>query len=279
MIINFIEDLHSLGHITRDMKNALVTEKARTPEFYLLPKIHKKTSPPLGRPIVSGNGSPTKKISAFVDFLLKPYVPLIQLYVRDTNHVLEHLSLLKRLGPHTILAFLDVSSLYTNIPGGDPGMWAVLRTPLQTLECEISNSEILRLLEMVLLRNSFRFNGHHFLQVGGTAMGTRVAPTFANIYMDSFECTHVYPYSLRPRLWLCFIDDILLIWDHGMDELKLFIEFLNKRHPNIKFTEEISPKQVSFLDILIAKSPDGEIVTDLYSKTTDALHFHPHQIL
>lgn len=103
LINNFVGDLYSAGSITADIRDALTTEKARTPEFYLLPKIHKQISPPPGRPIVSGNGSPTEKISAFVDFLLKPYVPLIESYVRDTNHVLERLSTLKGLGPDTIL--------------------------------------------------------------------------------------------------------------------------------------------------------------------------------
>lgn len=83
------------------------------------------------------------------------------------------------------------------------------------------------------------------MQVGGTAMGTRVAPTFANIYMDSFEQHHVYPYAPKPRLWLRFIDDILLVWDHGMDELRSFTTYLNTRQPNIKFSEEISFTEMS----------------------------------
>lgn len=78
-------------------------------------------------------------------------------------------------------------------------------------------------------------------------MGTRVGPTFANIYMDSFEQCHVYPFPPKLCPWLWFIDDILLVWNHGIDELKTFIEYLNTRPPNIKFREEISVKEVSFL--------------------------------
>jgi len=37
----------------------------RIPEFYTLTKIHKPT--PVGRPIVSGSGGPTERISSFVD--------------------------------------------------------------------------------------------------------------------------------------------------------------------------------------------------------------------
>lgn len=88
LINSFLGAIHREGLITEAMLTALTTPKARTPEFYLLPKIHKNTTPTPGRPIVSGNGSPTEKISAFADFLLKPYVPKIKSYIRDTNHVL-----------------------------------------------------------------------------------------------------------------------------------------------------------------------------------------------
>lgn len=278
IIHRFISDLQDNGSITNDITRALYTDKVRTPEFYLLPKIHKKTTPIPGRPIVSGNGSPTEKISAFADFLTKPYVPLIKSYVRDSSHVLEQLSTLTEIGPDTILASLDVSSLYTNIPN-EEGIQACHsflekhRTPWSLLEREIPNTGIIELLRMVLTMNNFRFNGKHYLQVGGTAMGTRVAPTFANIYMDSFENLHVYPYSPKPRLWLRFIDDILLVWDHGPEELNKFILYLNTRHPNIKFSEEISITEVSFLDILISKGTAGRLRTDLYSKAMDANNY------
>ena len=37
---------------------------------------------------------------------------------------------------------------------------------------------------MVLTMNNFEFNGEHYLQVGGSAMGTRLAPSYANLFMD-----------------------------------------------------------------------------------------------
>ena len=42
--------------------------------------------------------------------------------------------------------------------------------------------------------NNFDFAGKHYLQVGGTAMGTKVAPSFANTFMGWFEHHHVYTY-------------------------------------------------------------------------------------
>lgn len=195
-INTFLGRLLDKSQITPTIFSALTTEEARTPAFYLLPKIHKGTTPVQGRPIVSGKVSPTEKISAFVDFLMKPYITHITSYVQDSNHVLEYLHQYRSLPPGTILASLDVSLLYTNIPNDegihacqtflDPYVSSMSTASPSILEREISNEGAIELLKIVLTMNNFRFNGQHFLQVGGTTMGTRVAPTFANVYMDSF---------------------------------------------------------------------------------------------
>ena len=84
--------------------------------FYLLPKIHKGKLPPPGRPIISAIGSPTKKISQFVDFFLQPHLQRMPSYVKDTGDFLHIISKLDNLPPDTILVTLDVTSLYTNVP-------------------------------------------------------------------------------------------------------------------------------------------------------------------
>ena len=86
----------------------------RTPVIYVLPKVHKP--PPAnskfaGRPIISGNGSPTEKISELVDFFLLPIVKKQDTYVKDTNHILSTLENIK-LPRNVILATLDVVSMY-----------------------------------------------------------------------------------------------------------------------------------------------------------------------
>ena len=125
---------------------------------------------------------------------------------------------------------------------------------------------------MVLEFNNFDFNGDHYLQVGGTAMGTRVAPTFANLFMADFEDRLVSTYPLKPTLWVRFIDDIFLLWDHGRESLDKFITYLNEVHETIKFTYEISRESIPFLDTCV-KIVDNRIVTDLHNKVTDAHNY------
>lgn len=88
LINNTLKDLEKVGEIDSEMLAMLLTEKARTSELYLLPKIHKGKTPCPGRPVVSGKGSPTEKISTFIDLFLGPLVPKIRSNIKDTTHVL-----------------------------------------------------------------------------------------------------------------------------------------------------------------------------------------------
>ena len=44
--------------------------------------------------------------------------------------------------------------------------------------------------------------------------------------------------ELKPYHWRKYIDDIFLLWEHGEEKLKEFIEHLYEQHPTIKFTTE-----------------------------------------
>ncbi len=43
------------------------------------------------------------------------------------------------------------------------------------------------MMELILTLNNFELNGDHYLQIQGTAMGTRVAPSYANLFMAELE--------------------------------------------------------------------------------------------
>ena len=115
-------------------------------------------------------------------------------------------------------------------------------------------------------------------------MGTKLAPSFANIFMGWFEDTHVYTYKLKPLIWKRYIDDIFMIWQYGADELKNFVKHLNSQHETIKFTEESSTQTINFLDISVTLN-NGELTTSLYCKPTDSHNYllysseHPRHLL
>ena len=59
-----------------------------------------------------------------------------------------------------------------------------------------------------------------------------------------------------------------MIWQHGEDELKIFLDKLNNFHSSIKFTREYSREKVNHLDVQVIVR-EGKLITDLYVKQTD----------
>jgi hypothetical protein len=125
---------------------------------------------------------------------------------------------------------------------------------------------------MVFKKNNFTFNGDHYLQINGTAMGTKMAPSYAKIFMGKFEKQLLESSIERLLSWYRFIDDVDMKWTQSDAELQSFLSRANNLHPSIKFTGEISNSTISFLDTSSSLS-EGELSTDLYSKPTDTKQY------
>ena len=100
-------------------------------------------------------------------------------------------------------------------------------------------------------------------------------PPYAVIFMAALEGNILESLSKKSWLWWRYIDDSFMIWHHGENELKQFIDKLNKFHPTIKFTCDYSRGRVHFLDVQVI-SENNEISTDLYVKETNSHQYlHP----
>ena len=139
----------------------------------------------------------------------------------------------------------------------------------------MSTESLIELAELVLRNNYFEFNDKFKKQKEGTATGTKFAPPYAIIFMAALEEEILESLIKKPWLWWRYIDDIFMIWHHGENELKQFIDKLNKFHPTIKFTCDYSRERVHFLDVQVILE-NNEISTDLYVKETDSHQYlHP----
>ena len=160
---------------------------------------------------------------------------------------------------------------YTNIPQGQ-GM-EVFRQALNNSryrpDPKLPTEFLMTLLLFVLTYNIFVFDSSYWLQIYGTAMGTRVAPTFACIFMGWLETRLLAAWTgTAVHLWRRFIDDIFFVWKGSEEELKEFMVHCNSFHPTIKFTFDynLETRSVDFLDIHIWIDDKGFIKTDLYQK-------------
>ena len=73
---------------------------------------------------------------------------------------------------------MDVTSLYTNIPQEEE---------FHDKNPPIATHFLKEMLSLILKENSFQFNGKDYLQIHGTATGTKMALAFANIFMTKIE--------------------------------------------------------------------------------------------
>ena len=134
----------------------------------------------------------------------------------------------------TILVSMDVASLYTNIPQGK-GITTVCRAydTFHNNNLPIPTKYLREMLDLILKENSFQFNGKNYLQTHGTAMGTKMAVAFANIFMAEFETKLFCQSRIKPIEWKRYIDDVFSLWNKSKQD-NLFIEQAKQVHPSIK---------------------------------------------
>ena len=274
---NIITELYQKKHID-DMTLKWLSQTPnppRIPVFYTLTKTHKVNLS--SRPIISGCDSPTERISAFVDSLLQPIMKEQQSYIKDTTQFINFIEG-TRIPQNAVLVSMDVTSLYTNIPQAE-GITTICHAydTFYTGTPPIPTHYLREMLKLILQENSFQFNGKDFLQTHGTAMGTKTAVSFANIFMAKIETAIIDQHSTKPLVWKRYIDDVFSLWDTNREEINNFIEHANNYHPTIKFTADISDKEIIFLDTCIYKGArfEKEFILDTrtYFKPTETFQY------
>ena len=130
------------------------------------------------------------------------------------------------------------------------------------------NKDLLRkFLNIATSDSVFLFNDKMYSQVDGVCMGSCLGPTYANAFLCHFESIWLNdcPITFKPIYYKRYIDDTFLIF-RDYSHVKMFLDYLNMKHHNIKFTFEIEENNsLSFLDTLITKK-DGKLVSSIYRK-------------
>lgn len=291
LVHSIIDTLKDKKFINNKQKIYLKGDKEpRTRRFYILPKIHKDpnnwTIPnkiPQGRPIVSDCGSETYFTAEYIDYFLNPLSVIHPSYVKDTYHFIETVKSLK-IPTNSFFFTADVESLYTNIDI-TAGIEAVKNIFRKHPNPKRPDKEILKLLEINLTRNDFIFNGEFYLQIKGTAMGKKFAPSYANIFMANWEEKVFDKCSKKPLHYLRYLDDLWGIWCYSEKEFIEFMDTLNAYDPSIKLKHVINHQTIDFLDTTVYKGPafhsNGSLDIKVFFKQTDThallfkTSFHP----
>uniref|UniRef100_A0A8C5M9N9 Reverse transcriptase domain-containing protein n=1 Tax=Leptobrachium leishanense TaxID=445787 RepID=A0A8C5M9N9_9ANUR len=237
------------------------------PTFYHLPKVHKDPVNPPGRPIISGIDSISSRVSEYIDKILQPIVLKTKYHLKDTLSAIQELEKISWQEDY-ILVTCDVKSLYSNIPHKE-GMESIKRHLEGETDIPPEQKDFtLEGIKLILENNYFSFNKEFYLQKKGTAMGTRFAPSFANLYMSTWEEKITENKEDNIILYLRYIDDILMIWKGGEEDLVTFLNQLNTKDPNIKLESTWNRNTIDYLDLTIF-SEGNKLYTKTYFKKVD----------
>ena len=164
----------------------------------------------------------------------------------------------------------DVTALFTSVPI-DQAL-EVVGNKLQEDTSWKSNTnlnidDILSLTSLCLKCTYFKFNGEFYKQIHGAAMGSPLSPVIANLYMENLETKALTSLQTPPSFYKRYMDDIFIICK--MDHTDRILQHFNSQDPSIKFTiEKETDKKLPFLDVLVDRNENGEIITTVYKKKT-----------
>ena len=116
---HFFKSLKARGIISeKELQHFTYKYKKTTSlgKMYLLPKIHKRLYDVPGRPVISNCGTPTEKVSEFLDHHLKPVMQEGDSYIKDTGDFLNKIKNINAIPKNAILVTADVVGLYPSIP-------------------------------------------------------------------------------------------------------------------------------------------------------------------
>lgn len=290
-----LNNLYNDGYINEKQLQYLSGPiEPKTRKFYILPKIHKDkntwTIPgvmPQGRPIVCDVDSESYRVSEYVNSFLTPLSVKHKSYLKNSYDFIEKIRNLN-IDENTYLVTGDITSLYTNMKH-DLTINSIKKVFANNPDKNRPDSYIIDLLEIILSNNDFEFNDSTYLQICGCPMGKIIGPAAANIYLIEFDNNALNNFTYKPLILFRYLDDIFMLWNHGLDKLKLFEDYLNSLIPGITIKLEASLTSANFLDVTVYKAVDNnnsstnnlKLETKVFFKPTDThnlLHldsFHP----
>ena len=223
------------------------------PHIYDLPKIHKDGIPL--RSIVSNRGSECYPLSRFLMDIISPLTGKSSLYVKNSAQFVERII---DVPIHSNqMVSLDEASLFTKVPTDET--LAVVRDKLATdlLLEERTCIPIDNLIEMFTFcveTTYFGMGSNIYRQEEGLAMGSPLSPVLANIYMEYFEEMALGSTSLKPSMWLRYVDDTFILWPH-QEYVQILLDHVNSIRPFIQFTmEKEQDNKLLFLDVLVTST-------------------------
>ena len=243
--------------------------------LYGNPKVHKTVvnHAPKFRPILSAINTPTYSLTKYVSTILSPSATnefTVKNYFDLAEEVVNYDHSL-----HT--ASLDLESLFTNIPLGE-----TIKDCVNYLFSnnfygrKLSRKDLYELLKLATTESSFIFDHKLYKEIDRVAMGSPLGPTLANAFLWHYEkmSLNECPSQFKPVVYKRYVDDIFVLFK-SKEHLKFFVNYMNSKHRNIKFSFETEDSnKFSCLDVKITRQ-NKRFVTSIFRKATFSGVFTP----
>ena len=123
---------------------------------------------------------------------------------------------------------------------------------------------VMELLRCCRHNSYFQVKDKFYAQDDGLPMDSLLSSVIANLYMEWFKTHAINTATIKPEIWLRYVDDTFIIWNETDRQLDSFLNHLNSLRQTIKFTIEKEKNDcLSFLDVFDTKN-NGQIKTSLY---------------
>lgn len=110
--------------------------------------------------------------------------------------------------------------------------------------------------------------GGFYLQGCGATIGAKFLPSLTKLYMGWWKRSRIFgvenPFCPHIKIYLRFIDDLMLGMQDGVGQLDSFLMYLNQNNRN-HFTGNASNSEICFLDVRLT-SMDCKVSTTLFRK-------------
>jgi hypothetical protein len=254
--------------ISEDVYTRLCPSGSRPGIMYGLAKVHKQLVDgfPKLRPILSAINTPTYKLAKYLVTIMEPLTKN-EHTVKDTFSFAHDI---RSQDSRMWMSSFDVDSLFTNIPLDETiNICCDELFNTTSTVAGLTKTQFRTLLELATKDSFILFNGTHYKQIDGVAMGSPLGPTLANIFLCYHERHWLSqcPYSFKPIYFKRYVDDIFCLFNDS-NHVQDFLAYLNTRHHNMNFTyEDELNSSLPFLDVNVIRYNE-HFVTSLYRKPT-----------
>ena len=164
---------------------------------------------------------------------------------------------------------LDVVSLFIKVPTDETLVIVRDKMAADPLLEERTCIPIDNLMEMLTFCEETTYFGmaSDIYQEEWLAMGSPWSPVLANIYVEYFEEMALGSTSLKPSMWLRYVDDTFILWPH-QEDVQTLLDHVNSIRPSVQFTmEKEQVNKLPFLDELVTRTEQG-FRSSVYRKPT-----------